>query len=171
MRAGVTTNSVSTRKARLDSAFAGRPVLAPRFVLEDQVGYLLRAASQRNTVLFAELMGARLTRVQFATLAKLRELGSCSQNELGRLILLDRATIKGVVSRLRKRGFIRMQFDLEDRRQHVLSLTKLGQEATDRAIAIAPTITEKMLEQLNGAERKQIVRLLRKILKMSRAGQ
>lgn len=133
------------------------------FVLDDQVGFLLRAVSQRNTVLFAEHMVAGITRVQFATLAKLYELGRCSQNELGRLILMDRATIKGVVSRLRRRGYIRVAPDTIDRRQHVLSLTKRGEQMTQRAIAIAPMITEKMLEKLNAAERRQIVGLLRKI--------
>ena len=135
----------------------------PRLVVDDQVGFLLRAASQRNTVLFAELMVAGITRVQFATLAKLFELGSCSQNELGRLILMDRATIKGVVSRLRRRGYIQVVADKRDRRQHLLSLTAFGQRITRRAIAVAPEITERMLQRLNGAERRQIVALLRKI--------
>ena len=141
---------------------ARRPASA--FIVEDQVGFLLRAVSQRNTVLFAAEMVAGLTRVQFTTMAKLLEIGSCSQNELGRLILMDRATIKGVVNRLRKRGFVRVQADPNDRRQHVLSLSRLGQKVTRRAVAVAPAITEKMLEQLNASERKQIVALLRKIV-------
>ena len=134
------------------------------FVLEEQVGFLLRAASQRNTELFSQRMVAGLTRVQFTTLAKLLQIGSCSQNELGRLVLMDRATIKDVVSRLRKRGFIRVQPDAHDRRQHVLGLTRLGERTTRRAIAIAPGITEQMLERLNAAERKQIIKLLCKII-------
>jgi MarR family transcriptional regulator, lower aerobic nicotinate degradation pathway regulator len=133
------------------------------FALEKQVGFLLRAASQRNTVLFKNEMVHGLTRVQFAAMAKLFEIGSCAQNELGRLILLDRATIKGVVSRLRGRGFIKIVPHECDRRQHVLSLTKLGHKVVQRAIAIAPSITEKMLEPLNAIERKQIIELLRKI--------
>jgi DNA-binding MarR family transcriptional regulator len=131
--------------------------------LEEQVGFLLRAASQRNTVLFKKEMVYGLTRVQFAALAKLFEIGSCSQNELGRLILLDRATIKGVVSRLRTRNFIQILPYQVDRRQHVLSLTKQGHKAVERAIAVAPTITQRMLEPLNVTERCQIVKLLRKL--------
>jgi DNA-binding MarR family transcriptional regulator len=134
------------------------------FVLEDQVGFLLRAVSQRNTILFAEGMVAGLTRVQFTTIAKLLEIGSCSQNELGRLILMDRATIKGVVSRLRKRGLIQVLPDPRDRRHHALGLTNLGHKTAQRAVAVAPTITEKMLERLNSSERKQIIKLLRKIV-------
>jgi DNA-binding MarR family transcriptional regulator len=153
---------------RMSNARQSQPATKSKlgsFVLEDQVGFLLRAVSQRNTVLFAKDMVAGITRVQFATMAKLLELGVCSQNELGRLILLDRATIKGVVSRLRKRGFVQMRPDANDRRQHVLGLTKLGQKTTLRAVAVAPRITDKMLERLNAAERKQIVKLLRKIVR------
>ena len=134
------------------------------FILEDQIGFLVRAVSQRNTELFSKYMVAGLTRVQFATMAKLLNVGYCSQNELGRLILLDRATIKGVVSRLRKRGFIRMRADPHDRRQHMLGLTQLGQTTTQRAVAAAPGITDKMLARLSASERRQIVKLLRKII-------
>jgi MarR family transcriptional regulator, lower aerobic nicotinate degradation pathway regulator len=135
-----------------------------KYVLEDQVGFLVRAVSQRNTELFAKHMIAGLTRVQFATMVKLLDVGFCSQNELGRLVLLDRATIKGVVSRLRERGYIQTWANASDRRQHVLGLTKLGKKTTRRAIAISPVITDKMLAVLNAQERKQIVTLLQKII-------
>jgi MarR family transcriptional regulator, lower aerobic nicotinate degradation pathway regulator len=170
MRARASTMNLQTRvDTRRRDVATQRPPHAEKnnfssFVLEEQVGFLLRAASQRNTVLFSGGMVAGLTRVQFATMAKLLEIGFCSQNELGRLVLMDRATIKGVVSRLRKRGFIQVRPDVHDRRQHVLALTELGQRIARRAIAVAPAITDQMLERLNAAERKQIVRLLRKMV-------
>ena len=135
-----------------------------KYVLEDQVGFLVRAVSQRNTELFAKHMVAGLTRVQFTTMAKLLDVGFCSQNELGRLILLDRATIRGVVSRLRERGYVQMWADANDRRQHVLRLTKLGKKITQRAVDISPMISNKMLANLNARGRKQIVTLLQKII-------
>jgi MarR family transcriptional regulator, lower aerobic nicotinate degradation pathway regulator len=135
-----------------------------KYVLEDQIGFLVRAVSQRNTELFTKHMIAGLTRVQFATMVKLLDVEFCSQNELGRLVLLDRATIKGVISRLRKRGYIQTSADASDRRQHILTLTKLGKKITRRAIAISPMITDKMLGGLSSQERKQIVLLLQKII-------
>jgi hypothetical protein len=50
-----------------------------KYVLEDQVGFLVRAVSQRNTELFAKHMIAGLTRVQFATMVKLLDVGFCCQ--------------------------------------------------------------------------------------------
>ena len=75
-----------------------------QYVLDDQVGFLMRVAMQRHTAIFMSRMIEGLTQTQFAALAKLYEVGPCSQNHLGRLIYLDAATIKGVVDRLRVRG-------------------------------------------------------------------
>src|SRR5688500_20226122 len=75
------------------------------YVLEDQVGYCLRLAMQRHTAIFMSSMIEDLTQPQFAALAKLHVVGRCSQNQLGRLVALDVATIKGVVDRLEARVF------------------------------------------------------------------
>ena len=66
----------------------------------------MRVAMQHHTSIFTSRMIEGLTQTQFAALAKLYEVGPCSQNHLGRLIYLDAATIKGVVDRLHLRGFV-----------------------------------------------------------------
>src|SRR5476649_2861802 len=86
-----------------------------QFVLDEQYGFLLRAASQRLTTIFHARMIEGLTQTQFAALAKLHEVGPCSQNHLGRLIYLDAATIKVVVDRLVTRGFVTALNDMTDR--------------------------------------------------------
>ena len=68
----------------------------PPYVLEKQVGHLLRRAHQRASAIFAELIGEdRLTPLQYAVLVKVHDLGSVTQNRLGRLTAMDRATITG----------------------------------------------------------------------------
>src|SRR5690242_21714054 len=86
-----------------------------RYVLDDQVGFLLRVAMQRHTAIFTSRMLDSLTQTQFAALAKLYEVGACSQNQLGRLICLDAATIKGVVDRLSLRRLVTVVNDTVDR--------------------------------------------------------
>ena len=66
----------------------------------------MRIAMQRHTSIFISRMIEGLTQTQFAALAKLYEVGPCSENYLGRLMFLDAATIKGVVDRLRLRGSV-----------------------------------------------------------------
>ncbi len=69
-----------------------------------QIGFLLRTALQRHTAIFSARMIEGLTPTQFGALAKLYEIGPCSQKHLGRLIYLDAATIKGMVDRLSARS-------------------------------------------------------------------
>lgn len=131
--------------------------------LDEQVGFLMRVASQRHTALFTARMIEGLTPPQFATLAKLREIGPCSQNHLGRLVHLDAATIKGVVDRLQARALLVIADDPLDRRRRAVDLSARGREVTDAAILVARDISAATLEPLTPPEREQAVRLLRKL--------
>ena len=111
---------------------------ATDYVMEDQVGFLMRVAMQRHTAIFMARMGSELTQTQFAALAKLVEVGVCSQNHLGRLIYLDAATIKGVIDRLRIRKMSwKVQDNPKDRRRSMIALSKNGRRVAEEAIAVA----------------------------------
>jgi DNA-binding MarR family transcriptional regulator len=143
---------------------ATRPAAkSSQYVLDEQIGFLLRVAMQRHTSIFMSQMTAKLTQTQFAALAKLVEVGPCSQNHLGRLIYLDAATIKGVVDRLKLRKFITTQSDPGDRRRRAITLTEQGRAATKQAIEIASHITATTLTPLSAEEQRTIVRLLKKL--------
>ena len=134
-----------------------------RYVLDDQPGFLLRVAMQRHTAIFSTRMVEGLTQTQFAALAKLYEAGPGSQNHLGRLICLDAATIKGVVDRLAGRGFVTAVNDLKDRRRRAVALTERGRRATEKAMAVAAEITAATLAPLGEDERRDVVKLLKKL--------
>ena len=133
------------------------------YVLDDQVGFLMRIAMQRHTSIFMSQMIEGLTQTQFAALAKLYEVGPCSQNFLGRLIYLDAATIKGVVDRLHLRGFVTALNDPTDRRRRAVTLTDRGRRATEAAMLIAAKITAATLTPLTAEEQRVVVKLLRKL--------
>jgi MarR family transcriptional regulator, lower aerobic nicotinate degradation pathway regulator len=132
--------------------------------LEEQAGFLMRVAMQRHTAIFMSRIIKGLTQTQFAALAKLREMGPCSQNQLGRLIYLDAATTKGVVDRLQARHFVTIGPDSRDRRRRAIALTDTGRAAADAAIKIATEITRQTLAPLTAAEQKAVLRLLRKLI-------
>jgi MarR family transcriptional regulator, lower aerobic nicotinate degradation pathway regulator len=134
-----------------------------RYVLGAQVGFLLRVAMQRHTAIFMSRMQSGLTQTQFAALAKLHEVGPCSQNHLGRLIYLDAATIKGVVDRLRLRGLVTTCSDPTDRRRRAITLSETGRKTTVAALAAAADITAATLEPLTVKEARTMVRLLEKL--------
>lgn len=135
------------------------------YVVDDQVGLLIRRAHQRHAALFLEgmLAAADLTPTQFTALVKTVELGRVTQNHLGRLAAMDPATIQGVVRRLIARGLVRRRPDPMDRRTAVLTPTPEGLALAARAVACARRITEATLAPLDAEERQRLLALLRKI--------
>jgi DNA-binding MarR family transcriptional regulator len=133
------------------------------YVLDAQVGFLMRVAMQRHTSIFMSEMIEDLTQTQFAVMAKLHEVGPCSQNHLGRLVYLDAATIKGVVDRLGLRGFVTTGNDPNDRRRRAVSLTEKGGRIMEAAIKAASEITAKTLRPLTAEEQRTLTRLLKKL--------
>jgi MarR family transcriptional regulator, lower aerobic nicotinate degradation pathway regulator len=131
--------------------------------LNEQVGFLLRVAMQRHTAIFMSRIPRGLTQTQFAALAKLYEVGRCSQNQLGRLIYLDAATTKGVVDRLKARGFVAIGNDAEDRRRRAIALTERGRATAEAAIKVARRITRHTLTPLSAVEQKSVIGLLKKL--------
>ena len=141
-----------------------RPALVPQgYVLDEQVGFLMRIVTQRHTAIFMQRMIEGFTPTQFAALAKLREAGPCSQNHLGRLIYLDAATIKGVVDRLRVRGFVTTCNDPNDRRRRAVVLTEEGARVTAAAEVVGSEITVATLAPLSSDEQHEFLRLLKKM--------
>ncbi len=144
-------------------ARAGAEAAIEAYRLDEQVGFLLRRAHQRHTAIFARSIADGLTPTQFAALARLYQLGDCSQNRLGRLIAVDAATIKGVVERLHLRGLVELLPDPSDKRRITVSLTEAGRDQARRCIAAAIAITQETLAPLDAHERRQLAELLCKI--------
>lgn len=152
----------------MKTAAARRPeqpaATAGDYRLEDQVGHLLRRAHQRHTAIFQQgFADLQLTPTQFAALAKIRDLGKVSQNQLGRLTAMDPATIQGVIQRLEARKLIDRQPDPDDRRCTILSLSGAGQALIAEAIQRGRSVTEATLTPLSPSERQAFLALLKKL--------
>lgn len=130
------------------------------YVLDDQIGFLLRLVQQRHVSIFAHRFGDDMTPMQWAALSKLAEVGECSQNLLGRLTAMDVATIKGVAERLAKRGLTATRPDPEDRRRLLISLSPAGVAACATLAPLALQVTEETLAPLSPEEQSALWRLL-----------
>jgi DNA-binding MarR family transcriptional regulator len=135
----------------------------PPYVLDEQVGFILRQVWQRHSSIFSRDIGTNLTPTQWAALSKLAETGPCSQNQLGRLTAMDVATIKGVIDRLTARGLTETSPDPEDGRRLLVSLTRAGQQLAEKAAPNALAITRETLAPLDAKEREILVGLLSKL--------
>lgn len=133
------------------------------YLLDEQVGFLLRQVNQRHLSIFSNSI-KDLTPTQFATLAKMREIGPVSQNDLGRQTAMDAATMKGVVDRLSKRGLVGTKPDPTDQRRILVELEPQAYSLLDEILERAHQITEDTLAPLKKAEQKQLIGLLKKLL-------
>lgn len=134
----------------------------PNYVLDDQIGYLLRRVTQRHLAIFNDAIPL-VTTTQFAVIARLVQLGPMSQNLLGRETAMDAATIKGVVDRLSREGFVSTTPDPDDKRRLTVTLTPAGAALFDAQVAIAVNISDKTLAPLNADERAQLIGLMSKL--------
>ena len=132
--------------------------------LDEQVGYILRLASQRHAGIFQNIISKDLTPTQFSVLIRLDEKGDLSQNLLGRLAALDTATTKGVVDRLRAKALIQSRPDTSDKRRAIISLTDEGQSIISSLKKDGLAITDKTLGSLKATEKLKLLKLLKKII-------
>lgn len=130
--------------------------------LDEQVGHVLRRAHQRHIALFTRHIGD-LTPQQFAALAKLREVGRTSQNQLGSLIAMDAATVKGVIDRLKARGYVELRRNDEDRRRLMVGLTETGRQVVETLLPLAQKVSHETLSPLSRGEAALLLRLLSKL--------
>ena len=135
----------------------------PSYILDEQIGFILRQVSQRHATIFAREIGISLTPTQWAALSKLAEVGPCSQNQLGRLTSMDVATIKGVIDRLTARGLTETSPDPEDGRRLQVSLTRAGQQLAEKVTPNALAISRETLAPLDAKEREAFVALLSRL--------
>lgn len=145
-----------------DNAAGAEP--RPRFDVDSQVGFLLRRVYHRfHANLSGRIAKYGLTPQQIATLGKIAEVGSVSQNQLGRLVAMDPAAIHGVIRRLGERGLIRQQRHPSDQRMLMVSLTEAGAALLDEAFPLAVESQRVSLAPLSAEETRTLTRLLHKL--------
>ncbi len=124
---------------------------AKSYRLDDQIGYVLRRVTQRHLAIFAAAI-PEVTTTQFAVLARLAEIGPQSQNHLGRETAMDAATIKGVVDRLAKLGYVATSADPADRRRLTVRLTEAGERLFVDRLPTALSVSAETVSPLTPEE-------------------
>ena len=154
---------VNGTTVRTRSSVPRRAAEPADYRLDEQVGFILRQVAQRHAVIFAAGIDGDVTPTQWAALSKLAEVGPVSQNKLGRLTVMDAATIKGVIDRLSVRALAITEADPTDGRRRMVSLTDAGRAMVDRLLPAAARITEDTLAPLDARERTMLRTLLLKL--------
>jgi DNA-binding MarR family transcriptional regulator len=149
---------------------SGVPVRSPegevvRYRIEEQIGYLLRRAHQRATAVFQSRIGDEdITPTQYTSLVKLLEHEELSQNRLGRLVAMDKATTQGVVRRLKSRELVASRPDPGDARRTLLRLTGQGRRLVEQLAANGPDVSREILRPLPAGDQRMLLDLLRRLV-------
>jgi len=153
---------MSNRKLSVYSSRSSQP--RSDYDFTKQVGHLLRKAYQAHIAIFQQMCADReLTSSQLAVLCTLRDKGASSLTEIGDTIVMDPATTRGIVQRLKERKLISLLMDKEDHRRVIADLTENGWRLLARVIPAALAISEETMRTLNSAERVALLYLLHKI--------
>jgi DNA-binding MarR family transcriptional regulator len=133
---------------------------------EDCILFLLAKASQKASAAFKkELQDFGLTPVQNLVIQALCEEEYLSAGELGEKLLLDNATLSGVLDRLADSGWILKESDDEDKRFLKIKLTLKTKEVLDDLAKATEKANEEVTKSLRVEERLLLKRMLKDLQK------
>lgn len=124
-------------------------------------GFLIAKAHQRLWVQFQHVFqqyGVEGPAVGILTL--LLEMGSMTQQQLGRLLRIDRTTMVKLLDAMEKQGFAHRKVHPEDRRVYLVEITDKGRDCAQRVQKEGEAMERALLAQFTEEERKTIRRAL-----------
>lgn len=95
----------------------------------------------------------------------LAEYPGSSADEVCRRTRIEKSVVSRAVTRLMERHLVTRDIDTEDRRRSVLELSATGESVYAEVMPVATRHEQALLEELSGTERRQLARLLEKLLR------
>ena len=102
-----------------------------------------------------------------AALIELRDKGELTQQSLCGHLHLDPTNLVAILNELEQRGYATRRRDPEDRRRHIVEVSKKGIAVIEKVSEVMDGVEEEMLEGLEPAERDQLAGLLTSIWERS----
>jgi DNA-binding MarR family transcriptional regulator len=127
--------------------------------------WLASQLARRGAALVGESLAQEgVGRQHFAILTSLAEQGPASQATLGRRLWIDRSDLHALITELERDGLIARVRDPEDRRRNIVTLTAAGKSRLRRLDKRVDAAQTALLEPLSAAERRELVRLLDRVV-------
>jgi MarR family 2-MHQ and catechol resistance regulon transcriptional repressor len=118
-------------------------------------------AVEQNAIHSVAGLGLGLS--DFAVLEVLLNKGPLPVNTIGRKVLLTSGSITAAVDRLESKRLVHRTVDPRDRRARIVCLTETGRRLIEDAFAQHEIDMEQTMAVLRPGERKELVRLLKKV--------
>jgi DNA-binding MarR family transcriptional regulator len=129
--------------------------------VETLPGHSIRRLQQIAVAIFLQETEAfGITPIQFAVMGKLLEQPMVDQKTVAKSIGLDTSTVGGVIDRLESRNLVQRSSAENDRRVHILSLTKQGEQLIQQAMPSVLKAQKRILEPLSKKEQVEFLRML-----------
>ncbi|MDO4594419.1 MAG: MarR family transcriptional regulator [Tissierellia bacterium] len=125
---------------------------------------LSRTSSMIFRKIEKELIKYDLTLTQFAILEALVHKGSMPVGKIMNTILSTPGNVPFVIANLIKKGYVKKVCDPKDRRFHIVSITKKGEDAYKITEGIHNQVLNEFLEPLDRDQKLYISRMLKKLL-------
>ena len=133
------------------------------FQREQSAGYLINWAGR----LFVRSIERRLTGGSAGPMPVFFALangGVMSQTALARWASVEQPTMANTLKRMERDGLIARSPDPSDRRSALISLSKLGRQRANEALASAQEVNQLALSRLKASERESFVAMLRVVI-------
>jgi MarR family 2-MHQ and catechol resistance regulon transcriptional repressor len=124
---------------------------------------LWKAAKAIEKVDRASIVGTGLQLSEFTIMEALLHRGPLPINTIGEKVLLTSGSMTAAINRLEKKGFVRRIQDTSDGRFFHVHLTEIGRMVIIKAYEKHAANLEQVAKGLTEKERREFVRLLKKI--------
>jgi len=132
--------------------------LAPPEALPARAGFLLAQLGRAATRSFSDALAPTgLKPPHTAVLVQLRARGAMTQQALGDVLCKDPSNLVALLNDLEEAGLAVRRRDPDDRRRHIVELSRRGATRLERALAAAQ---DELLAGLDEDERAELERLL-----------
>ena len=136
------------------TSFLGlRNLGAPGFPIDDCISFLLAKAGQQVARRFRDVLaGYGVTPVQYAVLSVLWEKQGLSSADLSSRLVIDSATMTGLLVRMEQLQLVTRRPDADDRRVSRIHLSARAQRLRKPLIAAVAELNRDIARQLGGEE-------------------
>ncbi len=114
-----------------------------------------------------ELLGMHLRHL--VALAYVRDHDACPQQDLADAFCMDANNVVLLLNELEQLGYVTRLRDPEDRRRHLVDMTRAGRSALERTEAAQGAIEDDVLQALDADERRTLRTLLMRALQGAEA--
>ena len=132
-------------------------------LLKNQLCFPTYAAANKITRKYQPLLEKiDLTYTQYIVMMVMWEKHEVNEKELCKALFLKTNTLAPLLRRLKEKGFININKDKEDKRNHVISLTNKGEKLKEKAVDVPVSIAKEF--NLTEEEAVFLYKILYKIL-------